>query len=281
MATYAIGDIQGCYDELRQLLDKINFKSDCDTLWFTGDLVNRGPKSLKTLRFIKSLGDNAVAVLGNHDLHLLAIAYTTNKPRQKDTLNKILKAPDREELLNWLEHRPLIHFDENSNIAMVHAAIHPDWSIKKAQSLAAEVESVLQGTLHIEFYEHMYGDKPAIWSDDLQGWNRLRYITNVFTRLRYCDNNHGLALNNKGAPGSQPKKLQPWFSIEDRLAQNDSIVFGHWSTLVLAKGIKYKNVYPLDTGCLWGGHLTAMRIDDGLFEKTSLHCPQASNPKNG
>ena len=281
MATYAIGDIQGCYDELRQLLDKINFKSDCDTLWFTGDLVNRGPKSLETLRFVKSLGDNAITVLGNHDLHLLAIAYTTNIAGKKDTLDKILNAADREELLNWLEQRPLIHTDDASNVSMVHAGIHPDWSIKKAESLAAEVEAILQSPQHTDFYNNMYGNKPEAWSDYLEGWLRLRHITNVFTRLRFCDQNKSLALNHKCEPGAQPKELTPWFSVDDRATQNNSIIFGHWSTLILAKGIEYNNVYPLDTGCLWGGDLTAMRIDDASFSKIALHCPQQSNPEIG
>ena len=278
MATYAIGDIQGCYDELRLLLDKIKFKSDCDTLWFTGDLVNRGPKSLETLRFIKSLNDNAIVVLGNHDLHLLAAAFTEKKPGGKDTLNEILSAPDRDELLTWLEHRPLIHTEKSNNITMVHAAIHPDWSINKARALASEVESVLQSDQHINFYRNMYGDKPDLWSDDLQDWDRLRYITNVFTRLRFCQKYGALDLNQKSEPGSQPEGLLPWFNIENRANDHDTIIFGHWSTLILAKNIQYKNVYPLDTGCLWGGHLTAMRIDDGSFPKTALQCPRSSTP---
>ena len=280
MATYAIGDIQGCYEELRQLLKKINFKSDCDTVWFTGDLVNRGPKSLETLRFIKSLEDNAISVLGNHDLHLLAIAYTQKKPGRYDTLDEIFNAPDREDLLNWLRHLPLIHVDTDIQITMVHAGIHPDWSINKAKTLAAEVKTVLQSEQHISFYENMYGDKPSTWSDDLQNWPRLRYITNVFTRLRFCEKNGALALNHKCEPGAQPEELQPWFSIENRCSQNDSIIFGHWSTLILAKDIQYQNVYPLDTGCLWGGHLTAMRIDDCSFSTTAFQCPKMSTPSN-
>lgn len=280
MATYAIGDIQGCYDELRLLLDKINFNSDCDKLWFTGDLVNRGPKSLATLRFVKSLNDNVIVVLGNHDLHLLAIAYTTNRQGRKDTLSEILNAPDRDDLITWLEHRPLIHTDDEIHISMVHAGIHPDWSIRKAHALAAEVESALRGEQRIEFYKNMYGDRPVNWSDELQGWARLRYITNVCTRLRYCDQHHGLSLAYKCEPGAQPDNLQPWFSIENRLSKQDHIIFGHWSTLILAHDIKFNNVYPLDTGCLWGGHLTAMRIDDGSFKKTALHCPQSSKPEH-
>ena len=279
MATYAIGDIQGCYDDLRQLLTQINFKSDRDKLWFTGDLVNRGPKSLDTLRFIKALGDNAVTVLGNHDLHLLAVAYTNNSAGKKDTLDDILNADDREELLCWLEHLPLVHSDDNLKLSMVHAGIHPDWSIAKAHALASEVEAVLQSELHIDFYQNMYGNNPESWSDDLDGWLRLRHITNVFTRLRFCDQHNNLALNYKCEPGSQPENLTPWFNIKDRASQNNSIIFGHWSTLILAKDIEYKNVYPLDTGCLWGGHLTAMRIDDGSFSTTALNCAQQSKPE--
>ena len=278
MATYAIGDIQGCYNELRQLLKDINFKSDSDTLWFTGDLVNRGPKSLETLRFIKAMNDNAIVVLGNHDLHLLAAAYTGSKPGRKDTLDKILNAPDREELLNWLEHRPLIHTDDITNLTMVHAAIHPNWSIGQAQALAAEVEAILQSEQHTDFYKNMYGDEPAVWSEDLRGWPRLRHITNVFTRLRFCHQDGALALSHKCEPGAQPEELQPWFSMENRASNNDNIIFGHWSTLILAKNIVYGNVHPLDTGCLWGGHLTAMRIDDDSFSKVALQCPRLSQP---
>ena len=278
MATYAIGDIQGCYDELQQLLKAINFKSDSDTLWFTGDLVNRGPKSLETLRFIKDLNDNAIVVLGNHDLHLLAAAYSNRKPGRKDTLDEILNAADREELLNWLEHRPLIHSDKEINLSMVHAGIHPDWSIKKAHSLAAEVEAILQSDQHCDFYKNMYGNEPASWSDNLKSWPRLRHITNVFTRLRFCQQDGTLALSHKCEPGAQPEELHPWFSVRNRSNSNDHIIFGHWSTLILAKDIEYGNVYPLDTGCLWGGHLTAMRIDDSSFSKTALQCPRLSQP---
>lgn len=278
MATYAIGDIQGCFDELKQLLIKINFKSDCDTLWFTGDLVNRGPKSLATLRFIKSLADNAITVLGNHDLHLLAIARTNTTAGRKDTLDEILTAIDREELFHWMEHLPLIHTDATLNMNMVHAGIHPHWSLSTAQSLAKEVEKILRSEQRLDFYNNMYGNEPVAWSDDLLGWERLRYITNVFTRLRFCDQNGELALNYKCEPGAQPENLHPWFNIHQRQTQNHAIIFGHWSTLILAKDIEYKNVYPLDTACLWGGDLTAMRIDDGSYLKTALNCPQLSKP---
>jgi bis(5'-nucleosyl)-tetraphosphatase (symmetrical) len=274
MAVFAIGDIQGCYDELRLLLNKINFNSDRDRLWFTGDLVNRGPKSLETLRFIHALAENAFVVLGNHDLHLLATAYDHERPGKKDTLDDILKAPDREQLLNWLRHQPLIHVDNDIGMVMLHAGLHPDWDIKTAISLSREVEKTLQGEQHIEFYKHMYGDKPAAWSDNLKGWPRLRYITNVFTRLRYCDNQGNISLNYKGAPGTQAEGLHPWFEIEHRASRNENIIFGHWSTLILAEGIQFKNLYPLDTGCLWGGKLTALRIETKPYKKFQIDCPE-------
>lgn len=279
MAIYAIGDIQGCFDELLQLLKKIKFNSDQDQLWFTGDLVNRGPQSLETLRFIYDLGDNATVVLGNHDLHLLATAYDHESPGNKDTLSEILEAPDRERLLNWLSFKPLIHVDPDINIAMVHAGLHPDWDIQKACSLAHEVEQVLQSEDCVDFYKHMYGDKPTTWSENLQGYSRLRFITNIFTRLRYCNNDGKISLGHKGAPGNQPEGLHPWFEIQHRASRNDHIIFGHWSTLVLADKVKYNNVYPLDTGCLWGGMLTALRIDEKPFQYIQVDCPKTDRLK--
>ena len=280
MAVYAIGDIQGCHDQLVQLLRIINFRDDRDQLWFTGDLVNRGPKSLQTLRTIKSLGSNAIVVLGNHDLHLLATAYDHLKPGRKDTLDDILAAPDRDEILTWLRSLPLIHVDNKLGLSMVHAGLHPEWSLAEAQSLAREVESVLRSDKHLKFYKHMYGDKPRSWTDDLKGWPRLRFITNIFTRLRYCDESGKAMLNTKGAPGTQPKGLHPWFEIESRRSKNERIIFGHWSTLALLNGYEYSNVYPLDTGCLWGGKLTALRIDEEPFTRTSVDCPESQHPKS-
>lgn len=278
MAIYAIGDIQGCYDDLQQLLKKISFNSDRDKLWFTGDLVNRGPKSLETLRYIHSLGDNAIVVLGNHDLHLLATVFHHEKPGKKDTIHDVLEAPDRDLLMEWLIHRPLIHVDKETNMTMVHAGLHPDWSIDKASSLAREVEQVLQSNKHHHFFKHMYGDKPHMWSEDLQGWARLRYITNILTRLRYCNAKGEIALGIKGVPGTQPEGLHPWFEIETRASREDHIIFGHWSTLVLAKNTTFENVYPLDTGCLWGGELVAMRIDTENHELARINCPGSSKP---
>jgi bis(5'-nucleosyl)-tetraphosphatase (symmetrical) len=279
MAIYAIGDIQGCYDELLQLLEKIKYRGDRDRLWFTGDLVNRGPKSLQTLRMIRAMDANAVTVLGNHDLHLLATAYDHQQPGKKDTIDDILAAPDREPLFDWLRSRPLMHVDKDLDLVMVHAGLHPDWTIEKAQSLAHEVESVLRSDKHAVFYRHMYGDKPRKWSDDLKGWSRLRYITNIFTRLRYCDESGATSMGTKGAPGTQPKGLHPWFEIGSRRSKHNQIIFGHWSTLALLNEYPYSNVYPLDTGCLWGGRLTAMRIDEKPFSKTSIDCPETQKPK--
>jgi bis(5'-nucleosyl)-tetraphosphatase (symmetrical) len=278
LATYAIGDIQGCYSELKQLLSTVNFSADKDKLWFTGDLVNRGPQSLETLRFIHSMGENAVVVLGNHDLHLLATAFDHNKPGKKDTLDDILKSHDREKLMEWLRTLPLMHTDDDTGIVMIHAGLHPNWSIEKAQSLAREVEHILQSDNHTEFYSHMYGDKPTNWSDNLEGWARARYITNIFTRLRYCTPQGKVALGHKREPGTQPEGLHPWFSIKSRASSGTPIIFGHWSTLILNKNTEYPNVYPLDTGCLWGGKLTAMRIDEKPFQTHQTDCIKTAQP---
>jgi len=278
MATYAIGDVQGCFDELKALLTQINFNSDRDQIWFCGDLVNRGPKSLKTLRFIRSLEDNAITVLGNHDLHLLATAYHHQKPGKKDTLNKILHADDASELLNWLRHQHLVFHDKEKNITILHAGVHPQWSIKKTLKLAHEVEQILQSDNHINFYKHMYGDKPFIWNDSLSGWSRYRFITNILTRLRYCDAQGKPALNAKGPPGSQSKHLYPWYEVPNRKSSQDTIIFGHWSTLPHAGRESINNTYAIDSGCLWGGHLTAMRIDEEPFTYTRYNCPGARKP---
>jgi len=278
MATYAIGDVQGCYDELKALLKKLSFKPDADQLWFCGDLINRGPNSLATLQLIHSLRDNCKIVLGNHDLHLLATAFYHRHPGKKDTIHDILDADDAAILLSWLRKQPLVHFDETLNLLMVHAGLHPDWSMKQILDYAKEVETVIQGEKHINFYKHMYGDKPLNWSDTLSGWNRYRFITNIFTRLRYCDKQGKPALGVKGAPGTQAEHLMPWFDVPTRITQQQKIIFGHWSTLPQAGNKTVNNTYPLDSGCLWGGKLTAMRIDDASFEYTHLDCPGAQKP---
>ena len=273
MALYVVGDIQGCLCELEKLLDHIGFNPDQDCLWLTGDLVNRGPDSLNTLRFVRSLGDSAISVLGNHDLHLLAVAEKTSKLRKHDTLTEILQAPDRDELLHWLRHLPLLHY--KSDYCLIHAGLPPQWNLKLARSCAHEVETVLRGDDYAEFLQNMYGDTPDIWSPDLEGWKRLRFITNCLTRLRYCDKKGRADFKMKGAPGSQPRYLLPWFEVPDRKSHDMNIVFGHWSTLGFRNE---KGIYALDTGCLWGGELTALRLS-GKLKRFSISCPGVRTPE--
>ncbi|VAW79155.1 Bis(5'-nucleosyl)-tetraphosphatase, symmetrical [hydrothermal vent metagenome] len=272
MAIWAIGDIQGCYDELRGLLDQIDFDTHRDTLWFVGDLVNRGPKSLETLRFLHHL--NVVTVLGNHDLHLLASAHLPKYRKHKDTLQQIMHAEDGPELLDWLRHQPLLHHDRHSDYTLIHAGLPPQWDLKTAKRCAAEVETALRGPDYMDFLEALYGNHPNLWSESLQGHDRLRFITNCLTRLRYCDANGRLALEHKGAPGTQPKHLKPWFDWP-RQSAGMKILFGHWSTLGAFDG---DGVHALDTGCLWGGTLTAMRVDGGQPERVEYACPGARSP---
>jgi bis(5'-nucleosyl)-tetraphosphatase (symmetrical) len=264
VATYAVGDLQGCYRELVDLLGAIRFKPGTDTLWFTGDLVNRGPESLECLRFVRDLGDRAIVVLGNHDLHLLAIAAGARKPRKKDTLDKILRAPDRGELLDWLARRPLIHRDTRLGFTLVHAGLPPQWDIPAAQRAATELETALRGRLAEDFYANMYGNDPDRWSEGFEGWARLRFFTNCFTRMRYCDPEGRLDLEMTGPPGSQPPPWLPWYEVPDRRSRSERILFGHWSTVRLDATVDFSRwkVYPLDTGCVWGGSLTALRLDD-------------------
>ena len=259
MATYAIGDIQGCYDPLRHLLDDIQFDPGCDTLWLTGDLVNRGPKSLKTLRFVKSLGDAAITVLGNHDLHLLALAAAALDPGERfETLEKILRAPDRDELIHWLRHRPLAHYSDDMNTLLVHAGIHPKWSAMKTLDRAAEVESALQGKKFETVLEKMYGNTPRKWSGDLKGYRRLRFIINTLTRTRMMTSSMGLNFTHTGSPWNARKDLQPWFQFDAPAYDGTRIVFGHWSALGL---LVLPGLISLDTGCVWGRQLTAVRLD--------------------
>lgn len=274
MAIYAIGDLQGCYTDLQNLLNKLNFDPQQDQLWFAGDLVNRGPESLQTLRFVKSLGERAISVLGNHDLHLLAIAEGM-KEAKDDGLTEIIKAEDCQELISWLRQQPLLHHDPDLGLSMVHAGIYPQWSLLQAQDHAKELESVLRSDHYHDFLHIMYGNEPACWSDKLEGWDRLRFICNSFTRMRYCNNNGRLDLVDKGAPGSQLENYQPWFRIAKRKASNNAILFGHWSTL---ENPQLENVYPLDNGCVWGGQLTALRVDVKPMEYISIDCPGAKKP---
>lgn len=261
MATFAVGDLQGCYDDLQRLLERINFDPAEDRLWFTGDLVNRGPQSLASLRFVKSLGAGAVTVLGNHDLHLLAVAADTAPLRKSDTLDEVLAAPDREELLDWLRHRPLLHHDPELGYALIHAGLPPQWDLALAKDCATELERVLRGPGFMEFFRHMYGDRPDRWSVDLAGMDRLRFIVNCFTRLRFVGPKGELDLKHKGAPGSQPPGYLPWYEVPGRRSEGTHLLFGHWSTVGEVQDAH--NALGLDTGCVWGGRLTALRLDGG------------------
>lgn len=276
MATYVIGDIQGCHDELQRLVATIGFDPETDRLWFTGDLVNRGPRSLEVLRYVRDLGEGAVTVLGNHDLHLLAVALGGARVRRSDTLDAILAAPDCDELLEWLRRRPLLHHDERLGFTLVHAGMPPQWDLDTAVKCAHEVEAVLAGSAVAEFFQHLYGDTPDQWRTDLVGWPRLRFVVNAFTRLRYCDAEGRMALNEKGAPGTQTPELLPWFEVPGRRSQGLRILFGHWSTLG-GPSAQRRGILPLDTGCVWGGKLTAVRLDDGaLF---AVGCAGACTPR--
>jgi bis(5'-nucleosyl)-tetraphosphatase (symmetrical) len=257
MAVYAIGDIQGCFDSLRRLLDLIRFDPARDRLWLVGDLVNRGPHSLETLRFVRELGAAAVTVLGNHDLHLAMLAEGHSKKRYDDTLDAILAAPDREELLAWLRWRPMMHV-ENGH-ALVHAGLLPQWTVAQACTLAGEVEAALRAENYRDFLAHMWGSEPPCWRDDLAGWPRLRVIVNAMTRMRFCSPDGTMEFKTKGEVADAPAGYLPWFAVPGRRSADHVLVTGHWSAL----GLKIEpNLLALDSGCLWGRHLTAVRLPD-------------------
>ena len=264
MSIYAIGDLQGCYQELIDLLNEINFDSSNDRLWFVGDLVNRGPESLKTLRFVKSLGHTAKTVLGNHDLHLLAVANKVRKAHREDTLTEIIEADDANDLFDWIRQQALLVNDTDSGFTMVHAGLAPQWSLDKAKELAKETEALIKSDRFNDFIHNMYGNQPHTWSDQLTGDARYRCIINCFTRIRYIDKHNKLNMKKKDAPGTQKTSLTPWYAIPKRKTNKDKIIFGHWSTVHLGneKDFKQYLVYPLDTGCLWGRELTALRLED-------------------
>ena len=252
MATYAIGDVQGCFDELQALLRDLKF-AKADRLWFVGDLVNRGPKSLDVLRFVRELGDRAVVVLGNHDLHLVTQHAGFERPRKDDTIQDVLGARDRGELVDWLRTRQMMHVE--GDYAMVHAGLLPQWPIGKARELAGEVEAALRGPRYHEFLQNMYGSKPEEWCDGLAGWDRLRVIVNAMTRMRFCTPQGRMDLRAKGT--EPPKGYRAWFDF--RGSNEMTILCGHWSTL----GLKVTSqLAALDSGCVWGGKLTAMRLED-------------------
>jgi len=259
VATYAIGDVQGCYDELQRLLDKVRFDPGRDRLWFTGDLVNRGPRSLKVLRFVRGLGSRAVTVLGNHDLHLVA-ASINRRTRARDTLDGILKARDRDELVDWLRRLPLIHVE--GDWVLVHAGLPPQWTVDEAVSICSEAARAIASRRSDGFLaEGMYGDQPDRWSPTLRGRDRLRFVINCCTRLRVCTPEGHIDLRYKGPAGATPDGLIPWFTVPGRRSASSTVVFGHWSTLGRVHWPPYK-VYGLDTGCVWGRKLTALRLED-------------------
>jgi bis(5'-nucleosyl)-tetraphosphatase (symmetrical) len=260
MATYAIGDVQGCYDPLRRLLDYISFDPAADRLWFVGDLVNRGPASLDVLRLVKGFGAAATVVLGNHDLHLAMLAEGYGKANKEDTLDDVLGATDRDELLAWLRAQPLVHVE--GDWAMVHAGLLPSWTVAQAKALSDEASAALMATDYRKFLAHMWGSEPSAWRDDLTGWDRLRVVVNAMTRMRYVTSSGAMefrAAGSKAPPDRGPPGCVPWFDAPGRASADHSIVCGHWSAL----GFHHEpNLLALDTGCLWGGCLTAVRLED-------------------
>jgi bis(5'-nucleosyl)-tetraphosphatase (symmetrical) len=259
MATYAIGDVQGCYDALARLLERLNFDSSRDRLWFCGDLVNRGGHSLEVLRLVRSLDARSVVVLGNHDLSLLAISERKEADQRRANLDlaRVLMAADRDDLLTWLRHRPLLHIDRELGFAMVHAGLAPRWTLSIAAARANEVERKLRGEDFRKLLKHLFGDRPALWSKNLNGIDRLRAIINVMTRLRFCDVRGRMDFNVKGAPGTQQPGLYPWFEVPGHAPRDLPIVCGHWSTLGLFQGL---GIHAIDTGAVWGGKLTALEL---------------------
>ena len=267
MVTYAIGDIQGCHKEFNRLLDSINFDSTADSLWIAGDLVNRGPDSLGLMQTIVQLGDVVHAVLGNHDLHFLAHARDLGlKLRKGDTFIDILESSDREKITTWFRNQPFIKYDASRNTAMVHAGIYPSWGLQQALNLSSEVCRLLKDESLIDTYLHgLYGDTPSVWNNQLEGVEKLRFITNAFTRMRFLKHATQLNLQEKGSLATSEGELQPWYAVENRQTKNTLILFGHWSTLELTDDTcKSFNIRPLDTGAVWGGKLTAFDIDNHL-----------------
>lgn len=260
MATYAIGDIQGCLEPLQCLLKEIKFNPLNDRLWLAGDLINRGPDTLETLRLLYQLRDSITIVLGNHDLHFIAVYYGQRKRGKNDTLDELLRAPDCADLVYWLRQQKLVHHDPELNFTMVHAGIPPHWDLSEALAHASEVEGVLQ-TDQIEYFlAGMYGNLPSRWDNNLAGVDRLRLITNYFTRMRFCNAEGELELQTKESADAAPAGFAPWFSYSARRTRDEKIIFGHWAAL--EGRVDDENIYALDTGCVWGGALTALRLDD-------------------
>ncbi|MDF2395619.1 symmetrical bis(5'-nucleosyl)-tetraphosphatase [Pseudomonas sp. 3MA1] len=275
MATYAVGDLQGCLGPLQCLLEQVAFDPARDRLWLVGDLVNRGPQSLETLRYLYSIRDSLVCVLGNHDLHLLAAWRNIERLKKSDTLREILEAPDCEELLQWLRQQKLMHYDEARHVALVHAGIAPQWSLKKALKCAAEVEEALRDDNRFEpFLDGMYGNDPAKWDSDLKGVTRLRVITNYFTRMRFCTSEGKLDLKSKEGLDTAPAGYAPWFSHKERKTRDLKIIFGHWAAL---EGQSNEpGIFALDSGCVWGGAMTLLNVDSGV--RTTCDCDAQGHP---
>jgi bis(5'-nucleosyl)-tetraphosphatase (symmetrical) len=270
---YLVGDIQGCCDAFERLLAEIGFSPSRDRLSVLGDLVNRGPKSLATLRRLRGLDDAASCLLGNHDLHLLAVAAGIRPLKREDTFGDILTAPDREQWIEWLRRRRLA--DQAEGWLLVHAGVAPQWDASDTLALAAEVEAQLRGPDCEAFLRGMYGNEPARWRDDLEGPERWRFVVNVLTRIRYCSSDGRLDLKAKGGLANAPPGMMPWFDIPGRQTADTPIAFGHWSTLGL---VQRRNLFALDTGCVWGGALTAVRVDGGRREVIHVACEQAVAP---
>ena len=267
MATIAIGDVQGCYDQLMRLLEQAAYDERRDVLWFVGDLVNRGPQSLETLRFVKGLGERAVTILGNHDLALLVVAEGIKKPHAGDTFDAILAAPERDELLAWLRRQKLLHTE--GGWTMVHAGLMPQWSLAKAHALAREAERALAGPRYREFLGHLYGNEPYAWHDDLAGYDRLRVIINAMTRMRIVGAEGALEFKHKTGLADLPRGYVPWYDVPGRASRDARIIFGHWAALGL---LQRDDVTCLDTGCVWGRELSALRLEDRrLFQRD---CPE-------
>lgn len=282
MPIYAIGDVQGCYDELEALLRLIQFDAQKDQLWFAGDLVCRGPKSLETLRFVRQLclQRKAITVLGNHELHLLAVNYLPQLPKtqeKKEEFQDILNAPDRKELCDWLRERPFFHEDKASGYVLTHAGIFPKWTVAQVRSYANELEQKLQKAEPAEFFSQIYGDYPEQWSDQLSGWDRYRFIANALTRMRFCTQNGELEFEFKGEVGAQPEGLLPWFKMPHAFGAETKVLFGHWAALQGVTGCP--DIFALDGGCVWGGELMAMRLDDQrLFKVACTYKDKEINP---